>query len=106
MPDAPQLQIVAVLPGGQFFGLGLLALADVDILIALLASCDAPGGHLVSPIDVRRAYDQAQATQEAITAHRRAYGTDPNNDADDDNDPCAARTSAARSPTMVDAGYA
>lgn len=85
MADNDQIQIVAVLPGGQFFGLGLLQLSDVDILIALLASCDAPIGHPVSPIDVRRAYDQAQAAHESLDAHRRTYGTDPNNDADDDN---------------------
>ncbi len=71
-----QIQIVAVLPGGQFLGLGLLELDDIDILIALLASRDARSGHAVSPIDVRRAYDQAKATQ---TPPARG-----NNDADDD----------------------
>lgn len=65
MADDEQLQIVAVLPGGQFFGLGLLELADIDLLIALLASRDVRSGHGVSPIDVRRAYDQAKAIQVA-----------------------------------------
>ena len=55
-----QIQIVAVLPGGQFFGLGLIEVNNIDVLIAFLASTDTRNGHAISPIDLRRAYDQAK----------------------------------------------
>lgn len=82
MVSDERVQIVAVLPDGQFFGLGLLELGDIDILIALLATRDARSGHGVSPIDVRRAYDQAKASQTALEVNRQARGL--NNDADAD----------------------
>lgn len=72
-----RIQLVAILPGGQFLGLGLIDVDNVDVLIAYLSSRDERGGHAISPIDVRRAYDQAKA------AHARA-SAGGNNDADDD----------------------
>ena len=71
------VQIVAILPGGQFLGLGLIDVDNVDVLIAYLASRDERGGHAISPIDVRRAYDHAKA-------HVERQAAAGNNDADDD----------------------
>ncbi len=67
-----QIQIVAVLPGGQFLGLGLIERDNVDVLIACLASLDDHRGHALSPSDVRHAYDAAKAARPG------------GNDADDD----------------------
>lgn len=72
-----RIQLVAILPGGHFLGLGLIDVDNVDILIAYLASRDERGGHAISPIDVRRAYDHAKARAAAAAAPG-------NNDADDD----------------------
>lgn len=82
MPDNDQIQIVAVLPGGLFFGLGLIELENVDALIACLASLDMRSGHPVSPIDLKAAYEQAKAAKASLDANRLARGI--NNDADDD----------------------
>lgn len=75
--EVDEIQIVAILPGGQFLGLGLIEVDNIDALIAFLASRDELGGRAITPSDVRRAFDQARDAQ------RRA-DTVGNNDADDD----------------------
>jgi hypothetical protein len=80
--DNEQIQIVAILPGGQFLGLGLIEVTNVDVVLAYLASRDIRAGHSLSATDVRQAYDRAKATQASLERHRAARGI--NNDADDD----------------------
>lgn len=64
---ADDIQIVAILPGGQFLGLGIIEVSNVDAIIGFLASRDERVGHAISPADVRRAYDQAKAITERAT---------------------------------------
>jgi hypothetical protein len=63
MADDAQIQIAAILPGGQFFGLGLIEVENADVLIAFLASHDTRDGRSISLSDLRRAYDQAANAQ-------------------------------------------
>lgn len=79
-----QVQIVAVLPGGGFESLGLVELQNLDAVLACLATLDTRGGHAVSLIDLKAAYQRAKDAHVGIARHRQTYGTDPNNDADDD----------------------
>lgn len=76
-----EIQVVAILPGGQFLGLGLIEVANVDVLIRCLVSRDERTHHAISPIDVRRAYGQAKAAQLALETGRASRGL--NNGAED-----------------------
>lgn len=84
MADSDQIQIVAVMPGGGFESLGLVELGNLDAVLACLATLDTRGGHAVSLIDLQAAYQRAKDAQAGLARHRQTYGTDPNNDADDD----------------------
>jgi hypothetical protein len=54
------IQIVAVMPGGGFESLGLIATQDLDALLSCLTTRDTRGGHHVSVIDIMRALEQAR----------------------------------------------